>query len=81
VGSYCLVGDTIIEDAPASMTSHRPWGKGNSPKTAVWEYLRRLKREGRSAVSGETMQFEIDHALEDKIVLTGSPDGYLKRVQ
>ena len=81
VGSYCLVGDTIIEDAPASMTSHRPWGRGNSPKTAVWEYMRRLKTEGRSAVTGEAMRFEIDHILEDKIVLTGSPDGYLKRVE
>lgn len=81
VGSYCLVGDTIIEDAPASMTSHRPWGKGNSPKTAVWEYMRRLGAEGRRDITGEAMSFEIDRLLEDKIVLTGSPDGYLKRIK
>ncbi|MDH5641222.1 MAG: cephalosporin hydroxylase family protein [Nitrospira sp.] len=81
VGSYCLVGDTIIEDAPASMTAQRPWGKGNSPKTAVWEYIRRLRAEGRRDRTGEVMQFEIDYEVEDKIVLTGSPDGYLKRVK
>lgn len=40
VGSYCVVFDTIIEDMPADMFPDRPWGKGNSPKTAVWEFLK-----------------------------------------
>lgn len=80
VGSYCIVGDTIIEDAPQEMVSHRPWGKGNNPKTAVWEYLRRLKEEGRKASDGSQLNFEIDKTIEHKIVLTGSPDGFLKRV-
>lgn len=79
-GSYCMVGDTIIEDAPESMVSARPWGKGNSPKTAVWEYLRRLSEEGRTGADGEPLNFEIDRLVEDKIILTGSPDGYLKRI-
>jgi cephalosporin hydroxylase len=79
-GSYCMVGDTIIEDAPEGMVSKRPWGKGNSPKTAVWEYLRRLQAEGRKGADGAPLHFEIDRHLEDKIVLTGSPDGYLRRV-
>lgn len=35
VGSYCMVGDTGVEDLPAGTTSDRPWGKGNNPKTAV----------------------------------------------
>lgn len=79
VGSYCIVGDTIIEDAPVSMTSARPWGPGNSPKSAVWEYLRRLDAEGRSDHNGQPIALVIDHQIEDKIVLTGSPDGYLRR--
>lgn len=79
-GSYCLVGDTVIEDAPEEMVSHRPWGKGNNPKTAVWEYLRSLKEEGRKAADGSQLNFEIDTTMEHKIVLTGSPDGFLKRV-
>jgi len=79
-GSYCMVGDTVIEDAPEGMTSHRPWGKGNSPKTAVWAYLDRLAREPRRGVEGKPLRLEIDRILEQKIVLTGSPDGYLKRV-
>jgi len=79
-GSYCVVGDTIIEDAPEAMVSKRPWGKGNSPKSAVWAYLRKLKSEGRTAVDGKTLKFEVDKFVEYKITLTGSPDGFLKRV-
>ena len=69
VGSYCLVGDTVTEDAPEGMTSNRPWGKGNNPKTAVWEFLK------------ENKDFVIDKTIESKLVLTGSPDGYLKRIR
>lgn len=68
IGSYCMVGDTGIEDLPEGTTSNRPWGKGNNPKTAIWEYLK------------ETDKFEIDKIIESKLIITGSPDGYLKRV-
>ena len=80
-GSYCMVGDTIIEDAPSYMTSERPWGKHNSPKSAVWEYMTRLKSDGRLSLQGQPMKWEIDRFIEAKIVLTGSPDGYLKRTE
>ena len=36
----CVVFDTIIEDMPADYIWNRPWGKGNNPKTAVWEFLK-----------------------------------------
>lgn len=66
--SYCVVFDTVIEDMPDEMFSDRPWGKGNNPKTAVWEYLKTHK------------EFEIDKAIENKLLITATPDGYLKRV-
>jgi len=78
-GNYCMVGDTIIEDAPTYMTSERSWAKGNSPKSAVWEYLKRVEAEGRRSLQAHPMKWEIDRFIEAKIVLTGSPDGYLKR--
>ena len=78
-GCYCMVGDTIIEDAPEGMTAQRPWGKGNSPKTAVFEYLQRLEANPRRAADGQPLKFEIDQMTEDKILLTGSPSGYLRR--
>ncbi len=80
-GCYCMVGDTVIEDAPEGMTSHRPWGKGNSPKTAVQEYLHRLEAEPRLGTDKTPLKFTIDRMTEDKILLTGSPDGYLKRIE
>ena len=78
--SYCVVFDTIIEDMPDDMFPDRPWGKGNNPKTAVWEYLRRLKEEGRTAADGAPLHFEIDKIIENKLLITVAPDGYLHRV-
>jgi cephalosporin hydroxylase len=67
VGSYCVVFDTLVEDVPASASQGRPWGPGNNPKTAVWEYLKAHP------------EFEIDHDLEAKLLVTVAPDGYLRR--
>lgn len=79
-GSYCVVFDTIVEDLPDSMFPDRPWSRGNNPKTAVWEYLRRLKQEGRTAIDGGPLAFEIDSTIENKLLITVAPDGYLKRI-
>jgi len=68
-GSYCIVFDTIIEDLPDDAFPDRSWGKGDNPKTAVWEYLK------------SHPEFEIDKSIENKIMITVAPDGYLKRVR
>jgi cephalosporin hydroxylase len=68
VGSYCVVFDTVIEDLPDDMFPDRPWGKGNNPKTAVWEYLKTHP------------EFEIDKSIQHKLLITVAPDGYLKRI-
>jgi cephalosporin hydroxylase len=68
-GSYCVVFDTIIEDMPTDFFPDRPWGKGNNPKTAVWEFLKNNQR------------FEVDKMIEHKLLITVSPDGYLKCVK
>ena len=78
--SYCVVFDTVIEDMPNDMFPDRPWGKGNNPKTAVREYLRRLTEEGRTAADGAPLHFEIDKMIENKLLITVAPDGYLKRI-
>jgi cephalosporin hydroxylase len=80
VGSYCVVMDTVVEDMPEGFFPDRPWGKGNNPKTAVREFLRRLKEEGRKASDGAPLNFEIDKSIENKLLITVAPDGYLKRV-
>ena len=68
VGSYCVVFDTIVEDMPPALSSDRPWGPGNNPKTAVWEYLKMHP------------EFEIDKNIHNKLLITVAPDGYLKRI-
>jgi cephalosporin hydroxylase len=67
-GSYCVVFDTIVEDMPAEMFLDRPWGPGDNPKTAVWEYLKTHP------------EFEIDKQMDHKLLISVAPDGYLKRV-
>lgn len=69
VGSYCVVFDTVVEDLPDDMFDDRPWGVGNNPKTAVWEYLKTHP------------EFEIDKSIQHKLLITVAPDGYLKRVR
>jgi cephalosporin hydroxylase len=68
-GSYCVVFDTNVEDMGAEMFSNRPWGPGNNPKTAVWEYLKTHP------------EFEIDKQIDCKLLISVAPDGYLKRVR
>jgi cephalosporin hydroxylase len=62
------------------MCENRPWGKGNNPKTAVWEYMRRLGEEGRTGRDGDDLVFDYDRTIEHKIAITAAPDGFLKRI-
>ncbi|GAB4036568.1 cephalosporin hydroxylase family protein [Spirosoma jeollabukense] len=68
VDSYLVVFDTIVEDMPVKMYD-RPWDKGNNPKTAVWEFLT------------QTDDFEIDHSIDNKLLISVAPEGYLKRMK
>ncbi|MBB4063938.1 cephalosporin hydroxylase family protein [Gellertiella hungarica] len=79
-GSYCVVFDTMVEDLPNEFWNNRPWGKGDNPKTAVWEYMRRLKEDGRTAADGQPLAFQYDKTIETKLAFTAAPDGFLKRV-
>ena len=79
-GSYCVVWDSGVEDLPADMCKDRPWGKGDNPKTAVWEYMKRLEGEGRTARDGDRLKLGYDKVIEHKIMITASSDGFLKRI-
>ena len=69
VGSYCVVFDTLIEDMPKELFPNRPWGPGDNPKTAVWEWIKTQN------------DFEIDRSIPDKLQITVAPDGFLRRVK
>ena len=67
--SYMVVFDTVIEDMPEDFFPDRPWGRGNNPKTAVWEFLKANDR------------FEIDREFQNKLLITVAPDGYLRCIR
>ena len=69
VGSYCVVFDTVIEDLDGVEFVDRPWGKGNNPKTAVAEFL------------NTTSDFGVDYSIDEKLLISAAPGGYLKRVK
>jgi len=68
VGSYCVVFDTVVEDLPKELSGDRPWGPGDSPKSAVAEYLK------------VHPEFEVDRSIDNKLLITVAPGGYLKRL-
>jgi cephalosporin hydroxylase len=53
---------------PADAYPDRPWGPGNSPKSAVVEFL-------------ETHPgFSADRRIDDKLLISVAPGGYLRRM-
>jgi cephalosporin hydroxylase len=69
VGSYLVAFDTIVEDLPADLYADRPWTVGDNPKTAVWEFLK------------SNDDFVINNEIDNKLLVSVAPSGYLKRVK
>jgi len=78
-GSYCVVWDTGVEDLPDGFCKDRPWGKGDNPRTAVDTYLKTLSTDSVLAQDGSPLEFELDRMIENKLSLTASIGGFLKR--
>lgn len=68
-GSYLVVFDTIVEDLPERYLPGRYWSVGNNPKTAVQEFLK------------HNNDFEIDETMDNKLLISVNPGGYLKRIK
>lgn len=69
VGSYLVVFDTIVEDLPDGYLPGRMWGRENNPKTAVKQFL------------AQNDQFVIDGDMDNKLLLSVAPGGYLRRIK
>lgn len=68
-GSYMVVLDTIMEDMPDGYFAGKPYGKGNNPGTAVREFL------------ATHDHFDVDHDIEDRVLMTLAPGGFLRRAR
>jgi cephalosporin hydroxylase len=66
-GLYCVVLDTLIDDMPPSMFTERPWGPGNSPKSAARAFLK------------DNPDFAADIRIDHKLLISVAPEGFLKR--
>lgn len=70
LNSYLVVFDTIVEELPDNYLPGlpRPWGKGDNPMTAVNEFL------------AQNHNFETDLSIDNKVLISVAPKGYLKRI-
>lgn len=69
VDSYLVVFDTIVEDLPDNYLPGRAWARGDNPKTAVFEFLKTHP------------EFIIDTEIDNKLMVSVAPQGYLKRIK
>ena len=67
--SYLVVFDTVVDELSASAFPDRPWGPGNSPKSAIDAFLRECHR------------FEIDWNISARLPFSSAPSGFLKCVE
>lgn len=68
-GQYLICGDTVVERIPEQVHRNRPWGPGNNPATAVTEFL------------SETKRFVVDEKIDQRLLLSCHPGGYLQAVK
>jgi len=81
VDSYLIVFDTVVEDLPSKLINDRPWAKGNNPKTAVFEYLKEIETHKAVGIDGIDLKFQIDKKIENQLLITVAPSGFLKRIR
>ena len=68
-GQYVVVFDTSIDVLAREDYGDRPWGRGDSPMTAVAAFLQ------------ENHRFVPDEAVEAKLLITSAPNGFLLCVE
>jgi cephalosporin hydroxylase len=68
-GQYLICGDTAVERIPPQHHRTRPWGPGNNPATALKEFL------------SETDRFVVDEKIDQRLLLSCHPGGYLQAVK
>ena len=70
-GSYLIVMDTIVNVMEGSPQGERPWNKKNNPMTALNEWLK----------TEQASRFEVDRSIDDKLLISCAPNGYLRCVR
>ena len=61
--------DTVIEHRNGVEFADRPFGKGDNPKTASAEFKK------------VNSNFVVETSIDDKLLISAAPGGYLKRIK
>lgn len=67
-GSYCVVFNAEIAN-----------GSANSGAAAI-EYLQLLESSPATGVDGQTLNYQIDKHMEDRVLITAASSGFLQRI-
>jgi cephalosporin hydroxylase len=65
-GSYYIVFDTVVEDLPAGSLHRAPLGCGQQPQNSCTRVL------------NQRPEFEIDKEIDNKLLISVAPNGYLR---
>ncbi|HTU82334.1 MAG TPA: CmcI family methyltransferase, partial [Candidatus Acidoferrales bacterium] len=68
-GGPLVVFGTSVASVDSSIDLKREWDQRRNPKSALDEFLR------------ENDRFAVDRELNDKLLLTDAPDGYLRAIR
>lgn len=68
-GSYLVVFDTVVQFMTKRSFPDRPWGKNDNPYTALQQFLKFNKH------------FVIDKEIDNKLLISSAPNGYLRRIK
>jgi cephalosporin hydroxylase len=68
-GSYLIVYGTSVADLPADLALDRPWGPERNPGSALADWL------------PHHPEFAVARDIDDRLVLSDAPGGYLRRLR
>ena len=69
IDSYCIVFDTCLQYVSEESYQNRPWSRTDNPMVGVKKWLKKNKN------------FVVDNTIDDKLLITAAPNGFLKRIK
>ena len=69
LNSYCVVFDTCLQNVSKGSYSNREWSETNNPMVATLNWLKQNKN------------FIADKKIDNKLLISAAPNGFLKRIK
>jgi cephalosporin hydroxylase len=69
INSYCIVCDTCLQFVSEESFVGRPWSNKNNPLVATLKWLKRNEN------------FKADKSIDNKLLISAAPNGFLKRIK